>query len=429
MALGDFMTGASTAIAGDVKEKRAQRREDEQGSLKYKQDLGRSVMEGLVNGTVRPEFGSKILGELQKLSEPRQPATGLEGFLGGSVQPETPNLDIMTGGGFRQAFKSPEEKALEDYTSQVNRDEMGIRRKLQMLPKFTEDIERTMGFPREMSQRVAIKLLYGEDVLGAKGEAGDYYDTVNKRVFRGQRDPIQGIVDVATNTVVPNARSVKLNVQDNWQTGNQDIIDQYTGEILNTTKGTVPGARPFAPYYPYGLPGSYTTPILPGGQLGTPQYNAAVNATNPGQPVPTPVGTPPAAGVPNNEYTTMTDHLQWIEKNADDEVNALKTTLDFRYATPVEVEKITRGIKDKLAKQLGYTDYQSFLGRYTQVKPRSFNVVPSLSVPNPLRQPTERGGAGQPGSAGNASPGQPDATGMRRDPQGVQYQRVPSKGQ
>ncbi len=410
MSFGDFLTGATVGNAEQIDVKRKERRADEDRSLAYKQGLGQLVLEGLVNGTVRPEFGSHVLGEMQRLSEPRRPAGGLEGFLGASQQPATPTLDTLTQGGWRQGFIDPADKAAQDFQAELTRKDMGedrnFRNKMNQLPTFTEFLQTQMGISEDMAHQAAIKVLYGEDVFGATGAAGEYWDPVNKRPFRGQRDPLRGIIDVTTNLPVPNARASKIEYEDRPDTHERLMIDRYApaGEqIISRVPNATAGYRPDSPWYypPMGVAfqNNEATPIL------DPVTHLPIG----------PQGTEPAPQA-NPEYDTLKQALDYVDKVAREDIALLKDSPAYA-GNPEALLVVLTHARDKAAVGLHYKSYQDLLDQLSAQKAK----VPAA--------PKTGAGAGRSLAPGNASPTAPQQDGFTLDKNKAAYKITPGGGQ
>lgn len=408
MAFGDFLTGVNTAYADDIGQRRERRRTQEDAGIAHKQDVGTLVLQGLVNGTVRPEFGSAVLGEMGRLQQPRKSAGGLEGFLGGTQQPETPSLDTLTSGGWGQAFLSPQELAARDFQMAIDKDDQmetaSMRAKLKRLPEFKKHLMETMGIPEDMATAAAIKVMYGENVFGASGAAGEYWDPIAKKVFRGQRDPIRGVIDVTTNQPVEGARAAKIDYEDRWDTNERLMIDRYAppGEqIIGRIPNATAGARPFQPWMSPQMGGAWD--VSPGQ---SPVFRPGVLPDG----TPAPTQAPAGGDVVNAEFDRMKFHLDQIQTQVKNMMARVVDLPEMAGAEMPQLQQRERQLMDEAAKGWGYGSYKELIDKISQVQTR---------VP---RAPAAGAGVSRQTPAGGGAGTQPAAAnGWKTDKSGVQF--------
>jgi len=392
MGFGDFLGGFVQGTAGAVGERRQEKRAAIQGAVDHKQMLGKLVLEGLVSGRVRPEFGSQVLGELVRLSEPRQPERGFAGFMGGQQMPPTPQLDTMTGGGWDQAFYSPQELAdrdakLEIYTSGLKQKE-SLRWKVQELPRVIAELAKITDLPPDMMRGAAMQILFEHDFGGVQGSPRAYLNLDTGQIFYGQPDMMRGIVDTTTRQVVPNARPVDMRYQDNPDTGTQYGIDGWSGQVISKTPGVVAPRQPQMPFFYPQLGLAFGV-----GPDGKPKF------TDMQSPLPTNTTAPQV----NEEFVRLQAHYEYIRQAVNDDLAAEKDQLELK---PGAYALRKKALQEQYARQWGQRanpPYASFDELVTRLGGTPARVAPARNV-LPQATPAQGGGTDANGVTFNITP-------------------------
>jgi hypothetical protein len=349
MGMGDFLAGLAGGQLDDWSARKEKNQQDTQLAVQNKQGLGKLVLDGLVKGTVRPEVGQHVLGELQKLAEPRQGQRGLAGMMGGEVMPQTPMLDTLAGAdpqAWGKTFYSPEELETRDATAKAEAEAAGyatsLRAKQKNLPSFIAHLVAN-GIPEDVARHAALKYMYGVDMFGASGNVGDYMDADGK-LFRGKTTPTGGVMDVTTGQIMTGARAVRIDAQPNSETGELDYLDMYTGKVLSRAPGVV--GKGFN-----GGMGSYF-PQTGGQFVYDKRTGQAIWRPIEGQPNPNPQVNP--------EYEKHNSVLKWVDQQALDLERTLRADT-MLMGDEVGIADRVRRQRDENARARGYADYGTLL--------------------------------------------------------------------
>ena len=386
----------------------------EEAAMTHKRELGRTMLDAILEGRARPEFAGPLMNDMQASFDRRRPRGGFAGLLGQTEEPDMPMLDmLMSGnmpfqgpGGFGY---SPEEMATREQRIKFNTTMNDRKQELDWLTKLAETTP-SLGLDKTQVQKLALGRWYNQNFLGVRGTASDYYDPQADRVIRGRPDPLgEGIIDEATGLIVPGATSVKLQ-RSTDNSGVDTWVDMHTGRPMWRTQtgrqafGLLPnaftgGANPWM-WMP-GV-GPQLGPWQQGPPPGTPGLNPNAN-------------TPPPTDI-NGPYQMLQNRRAAVEAQIKTELEANQDEFEMAQIDGLGFQ-YQQNVRDRVARMNKFASYQDMLNQV--------NAFDSTRTARPGRAPV--GGAGAavpwpavpgtmpaPGAAPNMTvPGQPVQDGQQ----------------